>query len=159
MQSPAPGPRTEFVQRFADHWAGGGGSRIEGLIAGYLLADESDGVSAEELAEELGVSRGSVSTYTRQLVGRGFVRRVRRPGERAHYFLMDDDVWAGFLAAEQEYLRAQRRLAAETLPLVAEGGRSWQRIRNMRDYMGWLVEARLPGEWEQFKRERDAPAP
>lgn len=157
MQPAGPGPRAEFVQRFADHWAAGGGSRVEGLIAGYLLADESDGVRAEELTEALGISRGSVSTYTRQLVGRGFVRRVRRPGERAHFFLMDGDVWAGFLAAEQEYLHAQRRLAAETLPLVEEGGRSWERIRNMRDYMGWLVEARLPGEWERFKQERDAP--
>lgn len=155
MPAHAPDPRTAFIARFADHWAGGGGSRIEGLIAGYLLLDESDGVSAEELATELGISRGSVSTYTRQLVGRGFVRRVRRPGERTHFFRMDGDVWAGFLAAEQAYLHDQRRLAQDTLPLVQEGGRSWERVRNMRDYMGWLIEARLPGEWERFKRERD----
>lgn len=158
MQSQAAALRREFVDRFADHWAGGGGSRIEGLIAGYLLLDESDGVSAEELATELDISRGSVSTYTRQLVGRGFVRRVRRPGERSHFFVMDGDVWAGFLDREQAYLHDQRRLAELTLPLVEPGGRSWERVRNMRDYMGWLIEARLPGEWERFKQERDGSA-
>ncbi|MBO1901460.1 MarR family transcriptional regulator [Leucobacter weissii] len=151
--------RSAFIERFADHWAAGGASRIEGRIAGYLLLDESRGVSAAELASELRVSRGAVSMYTRQLVGRGFVKRVRVPDVRTHFFVMDTDVWAGFLAAEQEYLRRQRRLAEETLPFVREGGRSWERVRNMRDYMGWLIDTRLPSEWERVKRERDAPAP
>lgn len=158
MQAEVPESKRDVVERFADHWAGGGASRIEGLIAGYLLVDESEGVSAAELSEELGISRGSVSTYTRQLVERGFVLRVRKPGERTHFFVMGEDVWAGFLAAEQEYLHNQRRLAEATLPLVREDGRSWARVRNMRDYMGWLIEARLPGAWEQFKKERDDPA-
>lgn len=149
----------DVVERFADHWAEGGGSRIEGLIAGYLLVDESDGVSAAELSETLGISRGSVSTYTRQLVGRGFVRRVRRPGDRSHYFVMDEDVWAGFLAVEQAYLRNQLRLAEAALPLLTEGGRSWTRVRNMRDYMDWMIASRLPSKWEQFTTARGRPAP
>ncbi|WOF22458.1 MarR family transcriptional regulator [Microbacterium betulae] len=148
-------PPGEFVTRFADYWSASGASRIEGLIAGYLLVDESDGVRPDELVDALGVSRGSVSVYTRQLVDRGFVRRVRRPGDRAHYFVMDVDVWAGFLAAEQAYLENQRRLAEQTLTTVREGGRAWERVRNMRDYMGWLIEARLGEEWNRFKRERD----
>ncbi|MBT0772526.1 MarR family transcriptional regulator [Kineosporia sp. J2-2] len=145
-----------FVERFADYWSATGASRIEGLIAGYLLVDESEGVSPSELATRLGISAGSVSSYTRALVERGFVRRVRRPGERSHFFVMDEDVWAGFLAREQEYLTNQRRLAEETLPLVREGGKAWERVRNMRDYMGWLIDSRLGGEWARFKAERDA---
>ncbi|GAA3610550.1 MarR family transcriptional regulator [Kineosporia mesophila] len=145
----------QFVERFADSWSATGASRIEGLIAGYLLVDESDGVSPTELAEQLGISAGSVSSYTRALVDRGFVRRVRRPGERSHYFLMDEDVWAGFLATEQRYLTDQRKLAEETLPFVREGGRAWERVRNMRDYMGWLIDSRLGSEWARFKAERD----
>lgn len=47
------GTKRSVVERFADHWAQTGGSRIEGLIAGYLLLDESDGVSAAQLSEEL----------------------------------------------------------------------------------------------------------
>lgn len=144
-----------FVERFADYWSATGASRIEGLIAGYLLVDESDGVSPSELARKLGISAGSVSSYTRALVDRGFVRRVRRPGERSHFFVMDDDVWAGFLAAEQEYLTNQRALAEETLPQVREGSRAWARVRNMRDYMGWLIDTRLSSEWAAFKAERD----
>jgi DNA-binding transcriptional regulator GbsR (MarR family) len=158
MHAEAPRTVPDVVERFADHWAAGGGSRLEGLIAGYLLVDESDGVSAAELSDELGISRGSVSTYTRQLVERGFVQRVRKAGERSHYFVMGEDVWAGFLAAEQEYLRNQLRLAEATLPLVTKGGRSWARVRNMRDYMDWMIASRLPSSWERFKSARESPA-
>lgn len=147
------------IERFADHWSAAGESRLEGLIAGYLLLDETGEVSAAELAEKLGISSGSVSTYTRQLIDRGFVHRVRKPGVRAHFFTMGNDVWAGFLAAEQEYLQNQFRLAEEAMSLVSEGGRSWERLRNMRDYMGWMIDAKLPAGWEQFKRKRDVGAP
>jgi hypothetical protein len=147
----------EFVERFADAWSLGGGSRTEGRIAAYLLLDESDGVTAEQLATALAVSRGSVSTCTRRLVGAGFVRRVRRRGDRADYFVMDLDVWGGFLDQQHAYLVSQRDLAARTLPLVAPGTPAATRLRNMRDYMGWLLDGlQVRGEWERYKRERDA---
>ncbi len=147
--------RMAFVERFADHWAARGAPRIEGLIAGYLLVDDSAGVSAAELAERLGISAGSVSTYTRQLIKGGFISLVRKKGQRSHFYVMSDDVWAGFLAAEQEYLRNQQALAAELLPHVPEGGPSWRRVRNMRDYMTWLIDERLPETWEDIKAQRD----
>ncbi|WBL19969.1 hypothetical protein [Citricoccus sp. NR2] len=55
-----------MIERFADYWAIKGASRIEGRIAAYLLLDDSAGVSAAGISEELGVSRGSVSTITRR---------------------------------------------------------------------------------------------
>lgn len=163
MISPAEPPASEttraptrsFIDAFADFWSSSGASRIEGLIAGYLLIDESDGVSPQQLAETLGISRGSVSNYTRALVERGFVRRIRKPGDRAHYFMMDDDVWAGFLATEQAYLRNQHQLAETTLPQVTPGSRAWNRVRNMRDYMDWLLNIELGHQWEQVKAARD----
>lgn len=146
-----------FVERFADYWQTAGASRIEGRIAGYLLIDETPGVSAEELAEALGASRGSVSAYTRKLVARGFVRRIRKPGDRAHYFVMDADVWGGFLENEHGYLDSQRRLATEALNHADPSGPAYTRVLNMRDYMGWIIDNRkLSTEWNRFKAERDA---
>lgn len=149
-----------FIERFADYWQTSGASRIEGRIAGYLLVSDTTGVTADELAAALGASRGSVSTYTRRLVDRGFVRRVRHTGDRAHYFVMDADVWGGFLASENDYLRQQRRLAEDALAHTQPGTPSHERVRNMRDYMGWIIDNRsLSSEWTRFKRERDATAP
>lgn len=146
-----------FIESFADYWQSMGSSRIEGRIAAYLMvSDAAEGVSAEELAEVAGASRGSVSTYTRSLIAAGFVRRVRRPDDRAHYYVMDEDVWGGFLDKEQGYLRSQRDLAARALAGTAPGGPAHQRIRNMRDYLGWLLEVQqLPAAWRRYKAERD----
>lgn len=161
-----PGPRDAthfaewFVERFADYWQTVGASRIEGRIAAYLLIDDSAGVSAEHLAEALGASRGSVSTYTRRLVARGFVKLVRKPGDRAHYFVMDGDVWGGFLETEQHYLASQRALATRALEYTAPGGAAHERVLNMRDYMGWIIDNRmLRSEWERFKTDRDTSRP
>ncbi|NNN35626.1 helix-turn-helix domain-containing protein [Streptomyces sp. S3(2020)] len=135
-----------------------GSSRIEGRIAAYLMvSDAPEGVSAEELAEAAGASRGSVSTYTRSLIAAGFVRLVRRPDDRAHYYVMDEDVWGGFLDKEQGYLRSQRALAARALARTAPGGPAHQRIRNMHDYLAWLLDVqRMPAAWRAYKTERDA---
>lgn len=156
MSAESPFPEW-FVERFADYWQTSGASRIEGRIAGYLLVSDTTGVTADELAETLGASRGSVSTYTRRLVERGFVRRIRRAGDRAHYFVMAADVWGGFLTNEHDYLEQQRRLAEDALTQTTPGTPSHERVRNMRDYMAWIIDNRsLSSEWERFKRERDA---
>ena len=149
--------RRDFVDRFAQHWVSAGGARIEGLIAGYLMLDESDGVSAQELAEELDLSRGSISAHTRALVDHGFVRRVRKPGDRAHYFVMDVDVWAGFLAAEQRYLERQRGLADWALEHLRTGTAARQRLHNMRDYMEWVIGLGLPRRWRERRGGHDDP--
>ncbi|ORL82613.1 GbsR/MarR family transcriptional regulator [Prescottella equi] len=148
-----------FVERFADYWQSAGASRIEGRIAGYLLIDDTPGVTAEELATELGASRGSVSTYVRRLIDRGFVKLVRKPRDRTHYYAMDSDVWGGFLENELAYLENQRRLAAEALEHTDPDGPAYERVLNMRDYMGWIIDNRmLRSEWNRFKAERDGRA-
>ena len=147
-----------FVDRYAEYWASQGLSRIEGRLVGYLLLSDKPGVSAEELAEATGASRGSVSTYTRRLIEIGFVRRVRFAGDRSHYFVMDADVWGGFLDNEHTYLQRQRELATVALSFLGPGGRARERVGNMRDYMEWLLGyyGTLREEWEAHKAARAA---
>ncbi|MGC0364369.1 hypothetical protein ABH922_002353 [Rhodococcus sp. 27YEA15] len=149
-----------FVEQFALYWQSGGGARIEGQIAGYLMISESPGVSADELANALGASRGSVSNYVRRLIDRGFVQRIRKPRDRTHYFVMDSDVWGGFLETEAGYLENQRKLADEALAHANPAGPAYLRVLNMRDYMGWIIDNRmLSSEWSRFKAQRDENGP
>lgn len=140
-----------FVERYAQYWASQGLSAIEGRMVGHLLLSDRP-VSAEELARAAGASRGSVSTYTRRLVEIGFARRVRRPGDRSHYFVMDADVWGGFLDNEHAYLVKQRDLAGTALALMPTGP-AHERIRNMHGYMEWLLGyyGTLRSEWTRHK--------
>lgn len=154
--------RREFSTRFGTMWTMSGGSELEGRIAGYLLLDSAGGVTAAELVEVLGISAGTVSTATRRLIEAGFVRRVRPVGTRADRFVMDPDVWAGFLDREYAYLRAQRELAASALDHVDPGTDAHARVTNMHDYMSWLIDdVDLASAWAKHKaalrREREGP--
>lgn len=171
MDAPAPPPiedaafRDWFIERFAAYWHSQALSRVEGRIVGHLLLDDSPGVSAADLAAAVGASRGSVSTYTRRLVDIGFVHRVRLPGDRSHYFVMAADVWGGFLDNEHAYLEHQRVLADTALTHMRPGGRAYERVRNMHDYMVWLLGfyGTLRAQWEGYKSARppfaERPAP
>lgn len=144
----------DFADTSARYGSANGGSEIRGRIVGRLMLDENNGVSAAQLAEELAISRGSVSTAVRQLEQAGFIRRTRHPSNRADWLIMDDDVWAGFLEQEYNYLAAQRDLAAAVLAVLPAESPARQRVRNMHDYMSWLTaDLDLRSDWQEHKRE------
>lgn len=161
-----PGPvtisrerRDAFIEAFARAWTSRGASRTEGRIAAYLLLDESEGVTAAQVAADLDVSAGSVSTATRSLVEAGFVHRERDPHERVHRLSMARDVWGRFLEHERPYLQAQRDLAASALPDLPPGSPAHERLVNMHRYMAWLLDdVRLPERWAEVRSGDGAPA-
>lgn len=151
--------RDEFIEAFARAWTSRGASRTEGRIAAYLLLDESDGVTAAQIAADLDVSAGSVSTATRSLVDAGFVHRERDRYARVHRLSMASDVWGRFLEHERPYLQMQRDLAARALPGVPPGSPAHERLTNMHRYMAWLLdEVRLSERWAEVTSRDGAPS-
>ncbi len=47
-----------------------------------------------------------------------------------------------FSRNEHAYLENQRRLAAEALAHTDPDGPAYERVLNMRDYMGWIIDNR-----------------
>lgn len=105
-----------YVERFGRFWESFGGPRTAGRIIGWLMICEPPYQSASELVEVLGVSSGSVSTLSRQLMQLQMVERVTFPGDRASYYQLRDHVWVNTIENEMSGLR---ELAA-----LAEAGRS-----------------------------------
>src|SRR5215212_8942098 len=77
--------RREFVEKLAVAHEADGLPRIAGRIFGLLLICERE-MSLDELAHDLGASKGSVSVNTRLLDQRGVVERVSRPADRRDYY-------------------------------------------------------------------------
>jgi DNA-binding transcriptional regulator GbsR (MarR family) len=75
----------EFVERLGLVAQADGLPRIAGRIMGFLVIHGGP-FSFAELAEQLQVSRGSISTNTRLLENLGVIERVTRPGDRQDYF-------------------------------------------------------------------------
>jgi DNA-binding transcriptional regulator GbsR (MarR family) len=84
-RSPARDPRKDFVERLAVAHEADNLPRIAGRIFGTLLICERE-MSLDELAKELGASKGSASVNTRLLEQRGFVERISRPADRRDYY-------------------------------------------------------------------------
>lgn len=99
------------------------------IAAGILAILLYDGVelSFAELAAELQVSRGSISTNTRLLASCHIIERLRRPGERQDYFRITGDLHLGLLT---EMVRSMTdtagaiRALSQTLPADAASPRT-----------------------------------
>jgi DNA-binding transcriptional regulator GbsR (MarR family) len=99
-------PRTvNFIERMGLALESDGLPRIAGRIFGLLLVSE-DARSLDDLAAELRVSKGSVSTNARLLEQRGLLERVCRPADRRDYYSVRPDLFIHTMA--QRLARWQR---------------------------------------------------
>jgi len=82
--------RHAFIERMGLTAESDGLSRIAGRLFGaLLLADEPR--SLDELAQQLDVSKASVSTEARRLLERGVAERIGKTGDRRDYYALTPD--------------------------------------------------------------------
>ncbi|MEZ5778832.1 MAG: MarR family transcriptional regulator [Paracoccaceae bacterium] len=97
--------REEFIEKIGVIAQGEGLPRIAGRVFATLVYD-GERVSFSELADRLGVSRGSISASARQLEQLQVIKRVAKPGDRQDYFQVAPDAFVALL--ETSALRARR---------------------------------------------------
>jgi DNA-binding transcriptional regulator GbsR (MarR family) len=91
------GQTAHFIERMGLALESDGLPRIAGRIFGLLLVSE-DARSLDELAAELKVSKGSVSTNARLLEQRGVLERMSRPADRRDYYRLPPDLFSHTMA-------------------------------------------------------------
>lgn len=67
--------------------------RSWGRVLGWLLVCEPDYQSADDLADGLHASRGSISMATRSLIRMGYVERQTKRGDRRTYYRIRPGTW------------------------------------------------------------------
>lgn len=108
----------EFIERMGLAAEAEGLPPIAARLFAFMLIDGGP-CTADEIAEKLQVSRGSVSTNTRLLEERGAIERFTRPGERQHYFRISDDPFGKKFEQLPEHMFRFRSIvkeAREALP-------------------------------------------
>jgi len=58
-----------------------------------LLLVSPEALSADEVMEDLAISRGNANMNLRELIDWGLVQKVIRPGERKEFFSAEKDIW------------------------------------------------------------------
>lgn len=134
------------VKKFVLHWgemgAVWGTNRSVGQIHALLYLSDKP-LTAEELADTLGLARSNVSNSLKELQGWGLIRRVHMMGDRRDHFAAETDLW------EMVTRIAEGRKAREIDPALAtlkdcldeaKGDRAMskttrQRIAEMHDFV------------------------
>lgn len=102
-----------FIERIGLSAEEDGLPRIAGRMMAFFVVHGGP-ISFADLAEQLQVSRGSVSTNTRILISIGVIDRVSRPGQRGDYFQLAERPYAKMMAGYLERTRRMKALVAET---------------------------------------------
>ena len=153
----------ESVQRFVEQMGlmceEDGMPRSSGRILGFLLAEDGP-FSLDELAEQLQLSKASVSTNARMLEQHGMLRRVGAPGDRRDFYRVESDPWESMLQVAQNRWREMSAMFAEAAAaLPEENVNGCRRLREAGRFHELLLDAsqRLVEMWRE-RREGEGTA-
>jgi len=82
----------EFIQTWGSVGSSWGIPRSMAQIHALLLAN-SEGLSTEEVMDEIKLSRGNVNINLRELINWGLISKQNRLGERKEYFKANHQIW------------------------------------------------------------------
>ena len=111
---------SEIKERFILHWGEQGslwGINRTMAQVHALLFISSEPLCANQIMEELQISRGNVSMALRELIAWGIVNRVHIKGERREFYTTEKDVWTLFRIIARE---RKKREVDPTIEILRE---------------------------------------
>ena len=93
-----------FVESFAAALVEAGVPHMPALVFVTLLATDAGGLTAEELATQLQVSRAAISGAVKYLDQVGLTSRERQPGSRRYRYVLRDPTWYTVVARRERIL-------------------------------------------------------
>lgn len=99
--------KEKFIQAWGTLGSNWGINRTMAQVHALLLVSPGS-LSAEEIMEELNISRGNANMNLRALIDWGLVQKELKPGERREFFSAEKDIWKVFKQVVKE--RRKREL-------------------------------------------------
>lgn len=84
--------KNQFVQAWGTLGSKWGINRTMAQLHALLMVSP-DPMSAEDLMDQLNISRGNVNMNIRELIDWGLVEKVHKSGDRKEYFSAEKDIW------------------------------------------------------------------
>ncbi|MBE7554182.1 MAG: GbsR/MarR family transcriptional regulator [Anaerolineales bacterium] len=123
----------EIKEKFILHWGEQGSlwgiNRTMAQVHALLFVSPEP-LCANQIMEELQISRGNVSMALRELMAWGLVSRVHIKGERREFYTTEKDVWMMFRIIARE---RKKREVDPTIEVLRE---SFNRLNQMPDAEG-----------------------
>lgn len=106
----------KFIQAWGTLGSSWGINRTMAQVHALLLISP-EALSAEDLMEQLNISRGNANMNVRALIDWGLVSKELRPGERKEFFRAEKDIWK---VATQVMKERRKRELEPVLNMLAE---------------------------------------
>lgn len=132
----------KFIEGFAEGYANFGQPRLMGRIMAELLLS-SKPLSLDEITEELGVSKGPVSSEARKLEMLGTVEKIVRRGSKRVFYQPVEDSFATALARNLNLMDKNREVAAhflENAPAAEMDPAVLERVTEMERFYTLLID-------------------
>lgn len=151
----------EFIERMGLVAEEQGIPRIGGRMLGYLLLQKEQ-KSLEQIAEDLQVSKASVSLNARCLERLGVVEKVSSPGDRRDYYRIVERPWERIYAAAQEQIQRTHDVLELGVRLLGEEedtGR--RRVQEWQWFYAFVLDdfRSKVERWLEYRSRREAGAP
>jgi len=142
-----------FVEDFAVLLTDVGVPRMPARVFACVIADDSGGLTAGELAERLQVSPAAISGAVRWLMQMHLLTRAREPGARRDHYRMRDDQWYEATVFKTAALKRFEEVLAEGVELVGPDGPAGRRLRETQEFFAFFRE-QLPVLLDQWRASR-----
>jgi DNA-binding transcriptional regulator GbsR (MarR family) len=146
-----------FVASFASTLVDSGVPHMPALVFVALLATDAGGLTADELAAQLQVSRAAISGAVNYLDHIDLVTRERQPGTRRHRYVLQDPTWYELVGRRERLLDRWIATTREGITALGASSPAGQRLAESLEFFEFLrAEMRaILARW----RERQANKP
>ncbi len=154
-------PKKQFVEKIEAFFATQHLPRMAGRLLGWLLICDPPAQSAKAIGEALAMSKGTISTITRQLMQMGLVEKVGQIGVRGEFYRIRPQASEQILLARQAEFAQLYDLSLQGLELLKNDlPEARQRMLELNRMSGMAVEeiSRLVDRLQHDESERQQPA-
>jgi DNA-binding transcriptional regulator GbsR (MarR family) len=129
-----------FVEGFASALVDAGMPHMPALVFVALLADDTGGLTANELAAQLQVSRAAISGAVRYLGHVGLTARERQPGTRRQRYVLQNQSWYELIARREQLLDRWIANAREGVDALGPATPAGERLAESLAFFEFLRE-------------------
>jgi DNA-binding transcriptional regulator GbsR (MarR family) len=129
-----------FVESFASALVEAGVPNMPALVFVTLLATDTGGLTADELAARLQVSRAAISGAVNYLGQLELITRERQPGTRRHRYVLRDPTWYELVARRERLLDRWIATTREGVDALGPSTPAGQRLAESLGFFEFLRE-------------------
>jgi len=147
-----------FIENFSSALVEAGLPQMPALVFVALLAADDGGLTADELAAQLQVSRAAISGAVNYLSPVGLITRERQPGSRRYRYVLRDPTWFELVVRRERLLDRWITTTREGIDALGPTTPAGQRLAESLAFFEFLQQE-MPAMLSRWRTHRASNTP